>query len=50
MYMYIEKEKIATDAIYATVLKYITDKKQSKGAQESITPYRKEQFAVRGCW
>ena len=32
IYMYIEKEKIATDAIYATVLKYITDKKQSKGA------------------
>ena len=31
MYMYIEKEKIATDAIYATVLIYITGKKQSKG-------------------
>ena len=39
MYLYIEKEKIATDSIYATVLKYVTGEKQLKGAWGSITPY-----------
>ena len=39
MYLYIEKEKIATDSIYATVLKDITGEKQLKGAWGSITPY-----------